>query len=129
MTHILSVFAATLITVPILSYVFAFIVAKQVTKSHRKSVHISADVATLFFMLSVHYMIKVIWNVSLFWILILFLLIVAIFVSILNYKYREEIDFFRILKGFWRVNFILFIVFYMILTIYGTIQGITGMFI
>ncbi|MBM7692373.1 quinol-cytochrome oxidoreductase complex cytochrome b subunit [Peribacillus deserti] len=129
MTQIVSVFAATLITVPILSYLLTFIVAKQITKSHRKSVHISADFATLFFMLSVHYMIKTIWNISLFWVLILFLLLVAVSVSILNYKYREEIDFFRVLKGFWRINFILFIVFYMILTIYGTIQGVTGMFI
>ncbi|WP_026692132.1 DUF3397 domain-containing protein [Peribacillus kribbensis] len=129
MATIVSILAATLITVPLISYIISFTVLKQITKNHRRSVQTSADITVLFLVLSVHYLIKVIWGVSFTGFLCIVLLAVAAAVTVMNYKYRKEIDFSRIFKGFLRMNFLFFFIAYVVLVLYGTIQRITVMLI
>ncbi|WP_409292109.1 DUF3397 domain-containing protein [Peribacillus sp. SCS-37] len=129
MSQFIASAAAAFITVPLLSYLAVFAIVKKITKSHRKSIHMSADLTTIFLILSVHYMIKTIWGTSLLWVIFLLLIVIAASVSVVNYKYREEVDFFRIFKGFWRVNFILFLGGYFILAIYGMIDRIARILI
>ncbi|MDA6131529.1 DUF3397 family protein, partial [Escherichia coli] len=69
---------ATLVTIPLLGYLAVFIISKQITKKHKRSVHIALDVSTLFFILAVHYLIVVIWDKSYLWMIVLSLLITAV---------------------------------------------------
>ncbi|WP_141431293.1 DUF3397 domain-containing protein [Bacillus sp. 03113] len=125
MLSVLSAFVATIVTVPILGYLFIFIVCKQVTKNHRLSVKVSVDATTILFIISVHFLIVAIWNKSFLWLIILFMLTIAIIMVIIHWKVKHEINFPQVFRGIWRINFIVFFTAYVILLFYGLIYRIT----
>lgn len=124
MELVVSSFVATLVMLPILSYIIIFIVAKKWIKNHRRSVQMAMDISTIFFIVSVHYLILAIWDKHLFWIILLIVLTIACCVVIVHYKVNQEIKFEKVLKGFWRLNFICFFCVYSLLFIYGVISRI-----
>ncbi|MDQ0273900.1 DUF3397 domain-containing protein [Cytobacillus purgationiresistens] len=116
---------ATFITLPMLGYLIVFVITKQVTKQHKRSVSAALDVSTLLLIISVHYLIISIWKQSLLWVILLLLLFTAIIFVISYWKIKQEIDFLRIFKGFWRANFLIFFTAYIILTLIGIFQRVT----
>lgn len=124
MESFLSGLVATLVTLPILSYMIIFIVAKKWTKNHRRSVQIAMDLSTIFFIISVHYLILAIWDKHLFWMILLIVLAIACCVVIVHYKVNQEIVLEKVLKGFWRLNFMCFFCVYSLLFVYGVISRI-----
>lgn len=125
MYNLFSSVIATLITIPILVYILIFIVAKQLTKNHRKAVQLGLDISTLFFILSVHFLVLTIWERSFLSIIFIFMLICAIIFVIINWKVKGEIVFTRFFKGFWRFSFLVFFIAYIGLTIYGLFQSVS----
>jgi hypothetical protein len=125
--HVVSGLVATLVTLPILSYIVFFIVAKKWTKNHRRSVQIAMDLSTVFFIFSVHYLIIAIWDIHLFWMIMLIVLAIACIVVLVHYKIKQEIVFEKVLKGFWRLNFAFFFCMYFLLLFYGVIIRILNM--
>jgi Protein of unknown function (DUF3397) len=117
---------ATLVTIPLLGYLAVFVISKQITKKHKKSVHIALDVSTFLFILAVHYLIIVIWDKSYLWMIILSLLITAVFFIIIQWRIKQEINMRVLLKGFWRFNFLLYLTAYIILMIIGLVQRVTS---
>jgi hypothetical protein len=124
MYNLFSSIIATLITMPILVYIFVFVMAKQLTKNHRKAVQLGLDISTLFFILSVHFLVLVIWEESFLSIIFIFLLFCAIIFVLINWKVKGEIVFSRFFKGFWRFSFLVFFIAYLGLTIYGLYQSV-----
>lgn len=129
MTIIFSSVAATFITVPLIAYIILFITIKQITKNHRRAVHLAMDICTILFILSVHYLIVAIWGQSVFWLLLIIMIGLAFLVVIVHYKVKEEIDIHKVLKGFWRINFVFFFCAYFILVLFGLVYRITGEFV
>lgn len=128
MPEIFSAFVATLITVPMMGYLAVFIISKQITGNHRLSVNLAIDFSTFLLVLSVHFLIITIWEKSYLWLILLVLFgLAAIFVWI-HWKYKEEIVFPKVFRGFWRFNFLLFFSAYIILVIYGLFQRLTYLF-
>jgi hypothetical protein len=119
-----SVFA-TFVTVPIIGYFVVFVIAKQMTKKHRKSVHIALDTTTILFILSVHYLIVTIWEFSLLWLILILMIAMAILSLLIQYKLNEEVDFKKVFRGFWRFNFLLFFSAYIILVCVGIFISVT----
>lgn len=119
-----SVFA-TFVTVPIIGYFVIFVIAKQITKKHRKAVHIALDTTTILFILSVHYLIVTIWEFSLLWLILIIMIALAILSVLLQYKMNEEVDFKKVFRGFWRFNFLLFFSAYLILICVGIFISVT----
>ncbi|GLB61217.1 DUF3397 domain-containing protein [Cytobacillus sp. NCCP-133] len=126
MNSVLSAFIATLVTIPLLGYLTVFIVSKQITKKHKRSVHIALDTSTFLFILSVHFLIIVIWDKSYLWVILLSLLLTAVMFVIFHWKAKKEIGMRVMFKGFWRFNFLLYFTAYIILIIIGLIQRITA---
>jgi hypothetical protein len=119
-----SVFA-TFVTVPIIGYFVVFVIAKQMTKKHRKSVHIALDTTTILFILSVHYLIVTIWEFSLLWLILILIIAMAILSLLIQYKLNEEVDYKKVFRGFWRFNFLLFFSAYIILICVGIFISVT----
>ncbi|MGE6258647.1 DUF3397 domain-containing protein [Heyndrickxia sporothermodurans] len=115
----LSWIIAILITVPLVGYLLSFIIVKQITKNHRKAVSISIDITTFILIVSVHFMIKAIWNHSFLWLIFLFMLLLALSFVIIYRYLRNEIEYVRIFRGYWRLNFLLFFIVYFVLLIFG----------
>ncbi|WP_312027182.1 MULTISPECIES: DUF3397 domain-containing protein [Bacillaceae] len=117
---------ATLVTIPLLGYLAVFIISKQITKKHKRSVHIALDVSTLLFILAVHYLIIVIWDKSYLWMIVLSLLITAVTFIIMHWRIKQEINLRVLFKGFWRFNFLLYFTAYIVLMLIGLVQRVTS---
>jgi hypothetical protein len=125
-TGILSVAAATLVTLPLVGYLLMFIFSKQLTKNHKRSVQRAIDFSTFLFIISNHFLIMVIWGKSFLWLILLILIALAIIFVLYHWKVRQEIEYTRVFKGYWRMNFLLFFLSYVALIIYGIVQRVSG---
>ncbi|MEH7122967.1 DUF3397 domain-containing protein [Bacillus sp. JJ1532] len=126
MISFLSSVIAIFVTIPLLGYFLVFIICKQVTRQHKKSVHMALDVSTFLFIISVHFLILAIWEQSFLWIIFLSLLVLAIIFVLLHWKIKHEINLLLVFKGFWRFNFLVFFTAYIVLTVIGLIQSVSG---
>ncbi|KMJ58532.1 hypothetical protein AB685_11695 [Bacillus sp. LL01] len=115
---------ATIVTVPILALIMFYIIARFITKNNKRSFHVAIDISTFFFISAVHFLIIIIWDQSLLWVIFTVLLGIATLMVLLNYKIKEEIHFGKVLKGFWRCNFLLFSFTYFCLTILGVVKRV-----
>ncbi|WP_268874668.1 DUF3397 domain-containing protein [Neobacillus drentensis] len=118
LSSIISIFFA----LPFLGFLLVFIITKLVTNNNRKSVHRALDYTTILFVISVHFLIETIWGKSLFWLIILIMILIAMIFVFVHWKVKEEIVLRKVLKGFWRFNFILFLLAYITLTLYGLLH-------
>ncbi|KYD08140.1 hypothetical protein B4102_1222 [Heyndrickxia sporothermodurans] len=115
---------AILIIIPFIGYFLSFVLVKQTTKNHRKAVTISIDITTLILIISVHFFIKTIWGQSFLWLIVLVMLLLALLFAIVYRYFRDEIDYVRIFRGYWRLNFLLFFCIYIILLLYGLTSSV-----
>ncbi|MDN3014858.1 DUF3397 domain-containing protein [Paenibacillus sp. BSR1-1] len=122
MSSIISTILTLFITLPFLGLFVIFLIFKLVTKNTRKSVHKALDYTTVLFIFSVHFLILTIWDKSLFWLIILIMIVIAMMFVLVHWKVKEEIIIKKVMKGFWRFNFILFFLVYISLTLYGLIH-------
>ncbi|WP_415812485.1 DUF3397 domain-containing protein [Mesobacillus thioparans] len=123
-----SALVAALITVPIIGYLAVFIITKQITGNHRRSVNLAIDFSTFLLVLSVHFLILTIWGKSFLWLILIILFgLAAIFVWI-HWHYKEEIVLPKVFKGFWRFNFLLFSSAYIILVLFGLYKRLMFLF-
>ncbi|WP_423409952.1 DUF3397 domain-containing protein [Heyndrickxia sp. MSNUG] len=129
MPGIFSAFVATLITVPMVGYLAVFIISKQISGNHRRSVNLAIDFSTLLLVLSVHFLIITIWGKSFLWLILLVLFGLAAIFVLIHWKYKEEIVLPKVFKGFWRFNFLLFFSAYVILVLFGLFQRLTLLFV
>ncbi|MFP5111175.1 DUF3397 domain-containing protein [Bacillaceae bacterium C204] len=118
LTSIISIFFA----LPFLGFLLVFFGVKLVTNNTRKSVHRALDSTTILFVISVHFLIVTIWGKSFFWLIILTMILIAMVFVLVHWKVKEEIILKKVMKGFWRFNFILFLFAYLTLTLYGLIN-------
>ncbi|HWJ80063.1 MAG TPA: DUF3397 domain-containing protein [Niallia sp.] len=119
-SHLISL----LVVFPIFTLFIVFVISKIVTKKQRYSVHLALDTSTFFFLLSVHFLAKEMWNVSLLPVIIVLLVIIGIVFSYIHYRIKEEIVFGKIIKGIWRLSFLLFFILYLFLMVYGLISSV-----
>jgi hypothetical protein len=122
LSTILSSIISIFFTIPFLGFAIVFFITKLVTKNTRKSVHKALDYTTILFIISVHFLIVTIWEKSLFWIIILIMILIAMLFVFVHWKVKEEIILKKVMKGFWRFNFLLFLLAYITLTLYGFIH-------
>lgn len=106
---------------PLFFYLIVFIISKLITKNHRFSVHIALDLSTIFFIISVHFLIQSIWNVSLLAYIIIMMLIIAMVFVIVYWRVNQEITYKKVVRGIWRIQFLLFFCLHVLLMTYGLI--------
>ncbi|HWO95092.1 MAG TPA: DUF3397 domain-containing protein [Bacillus sp. (in: firmicutes)] len=119
MGSVLAGVIATFVTIPVLSFLISYMISRKVTKNKKKSFHISTDIMTLFLILSVNYLALAIWGESFLWLIALLLLVIAIITVFLQWKIQQDVQLKKVVKGFWRISFLLFFIGHIGLTIYG----------
>lgn len=127
MGAIISNIIAAIITIPLLGYFLVFIISKLVLKNHRKAVRVAIDLSTLLLVIAVHHLIIVIWHQSYLWLLLILMILIAVVFVIIHWKTKHEILLLPILKGIWRMNFLLFLTAYMFLIAFGLIQRLSSL--
>lgn len=124
MSNFITVFFATIVTVPIIALFLFYVFARSITKNNKRSFHAAVDSSTLFFILAVHFLVVIIWERSYLWIILMVLVSIAMIMVIMHYKIKQEIHFKKVFKGFWRFNFLLFFVAYFCLALFGVMKRI-----
>ncbi len=127
MASFVSTFIAVFVLLPFLAYIISFIFIKEILKSHKRAVQISADITTFLLMISVHFIILAIWEQSYLWLLFIIVFLIGVIIALVHWKIRGEVDFGRVFKGFWRLNFIVFSTAYISLIFIGLIVRIVHM--
>ncbi|RIW36311.1 DUF3397 domain-containing protein [Bacillus salacetis] len=128
MSSFISGVAAIFTLAPFLGYLAAFIIMKQLSGNHRKAVNAAVNITTFLLIISVHFIILAIWDKALVWVLLLILLIGTGILSIIHWKVKEEIVFRKVIKGGWRLSFLLFSTAYIVLLFYGIASRIAQTF-
>ncbi|MYL33038.1 DUF3397 family protein [Pontibacillus yanchengensis] len=119
MTQVVAYILAAIITLPIPMTFVIYFFARKILKNKKRSLHVTVNIMTFFYILAVNATIFVIFEQSWFsYIFILLIVLLSMFV-VLQWKYKEEVVFKSAWKGFWRFSFLLFSFAYIGLTIYG----------
>lgn len=119
MSSLLANVAAVFITMPLLVYVVIFVAVKQWTKNHRLAVNSAINISTVSLMLAVHFIVISIWSKSYLGVMLIASLGVGALFTFIHWKLRDELLLSNVLKGYWRLNFLLFFFAYLILLVYG----------
>ncbi|MGM0851651.1 MAG: DUF3397 domain-containing protein [Bacillota bacterium] len=128
MASIFSTIIAIFVLIPFLGYFISFILAKEIMKNHRKAVHLAIDVTTFLLIVSVHFIVIAIWQTSYLWLIFLIICFIGVLFAILYWKAKGEIHYPKVLRGFWRLNFLLFFTAYITLMITGLILRILDLY-
>jgi multisubunit Na+/H+ antiporter MnhF subunit len=129
MSNIFAGFFATIVTIPIISMFLIYVFARFITKNNKRSFHVAIDTSTFFFIIGVHYLIIIIWDQSYLWVILMVLVSIGMLMVIAQYKVKQEIHFKRVIKGFWRFNFLLFFLAYFCLALFGVMKRIYESFV
>ncbi|WP_312469187.1 DUF3397 domain-containing protein [Neobacillus sp.] len=121
MSTIFSSVLTVFFTLPFTGSILVYFFIKLMTKNTRKSMYKALDYTTILYIISVHFLIVTIWGKSLFWLIILIMILIAMMFVLVHWKVKEEIVLKKVMKGFWRFNFIVFFLTYISLTFYGLI--------
>jgi hypothetical protein len=117
-------------TLPFIGSILVYVLIKLMTKNTRKSIHKALDYTTILYIISVHFLIVTISGKSLSWLIILLMILIAMMFVVVHWKVKQEIILKKVVKGFWRFNFIIFFLAYISLTLYGLIyRAITFTFV
>ncbi|WP_070120202.1 DUF3397 domain-containing protein [Bacillus marinisedimentorum] len=122
MIDVLAGVAATLVTIPLLGFAAAFLLFSKMTGNRRKSFLLASDISTFFLIWAVYAMVLVIWEVDVAGYLPLLFIMTIIFFLFMQWRFAEEIHIKKVLKGFWRFNFLLFGFGYVGLVLYGLVM-------
>ncbi|MCD5322581.1 MULTISPECIES: DUF3397 domain-containing protein [Pontibacillus] len=119
MNQVIAYLAAILITMPIPLTIIVYLIMRKTVKNKKKSLHMTVNSMTVIYVLAVPAALFVIFERSyISYVFILLLLLLSLFIY-LQWKVRDEIEFRKAFKGFWRFSFLLFAGLHISLTIYG----------
>ena len=128
MEFVLSAFIATLVTLPIVGYLIIFVVTKRWTKNHRKAVQYGINSSVLLLIVSVHFLIQSIFNMSLLWLVISVAILLSIAVVLVHLRFKEEIQYAKLLRGMIRLNAFVFTLSYLVLVVVGITKNLFKIF-
>ncbi len=121
MISILSTVITLFLSIPILGLFLIFMAVKLISKDTHRSVHMALDCSTILFIISVHFLLKTIWGHSFLGFILLVMVLIAMGFVLVHWKLKGEINFKKVIKGFWRFNFLFFFLAYLSLTLFGLV--------
>ncbi|MGP4059710.1 DUF3397 domain-containing protein [Halobacillus litoralis] len=122
MSDIFAFCIAIILTLPLPFLIIFYLCARKWSRHKLKALHRTANFTAPIFILASHVLLIVLFERSFFPIIVIFLLLLLGLSLVAQYKLNEEVRLIRAFKGFWRVSFLLFMFFYMGLSVFGLID-------
>lgn len=119
---------AIIIILPVVVFVLTLFLARFKFRKPQRRIMLAADLSTIFLIIAVHFFMIVIFNRSFLLYILLFLFILGIVIVVLAAKKEGEIQFCKILRGYWRLCFFIFALLYVVLYLYGIIYSLILLF-
>jgi len=111
-----------LVTVPFISTYVVYLVSKKIYHHKWRAIHQAVQLTNVFYIFSFLTMVKILFNRSLFWLVVLFHLLILMIVTIYQWKQQTEIYLLHSFKITWRISFLIFLMGYIILAMYGILK-------
>lgn len=119
---------AIIIILPVVVFVLTLFLARFKFRKPQRRIMLAADLSTIFLIIAVHFFMIVIFNRSFLLYILLFLFILGIVIVVLAAKKEGEIQFRKILRGYWRLCFFIFALLYVVFYLYGIIYSLLLLF-
>ncbi|GEL09132.1 DUF3397 domain-containing protein [Salisediminibacterium halotolerans] len=119
MINVAAGFVATIVTAPVIAFFIVYYAVKKTGKAHKTAFKRAVDFTVLLFMLSVYFIVLETWGLPIGWWILLGLLITAVMFTIYHWRHYDDIDLFRLVRGVWRMQFIIYFSLYWILVLAG----------
>lgn len=119
--NVVAWFVATVVTLPFLGWYCVYFTTVKLTKNKIRAVRLASDGTTILFMAAVYFIMYELWDRSFLWIILSAFLVIASVFTWTHWKIAEDIHTKKLFKGIWRLNFIFFLLFYILLSGYGLI--------
>lgn len=123
MDSILATIISIFIFALILVYLIIFFILLALGKTKKMAIRLSADLSTIFFILSIYFLIKEIWGVSLHFFIILFMVLFILMFIWRYWKRHHSFHFPKIIKYSWRSFFIVSLVSHLLLLVVGVLTN------
>ncbi|WP_053219772.1 DUF3397 family protein [Virgibacillus senegalensis] len=107
------------LTLPAVVSWLVYFIARKIRKNRLKALHVSVNYTTLLYILSVGVILHHLYETNYFGYIALFLLVLLSVFIIVQFKQRGEVLFRIAWRKYWRLNFLLFSLLYLLLVIYG----------
>lgn len=124
MIDFLAVFLGLFIAFPFLLWLFLFFLLRCFIKDTKRAFHWSVDITTVFAVLSVEAVMSVIWHRHFSWWLLFAFCMIAGLYTYTEWKRRENVAPRKLLKGVWRITFIIFMTADFIFITYGLVRSV-----
>ncbi|MCM3759339.1 DUF3397 domain-containing protein [Alkalihalobacillus oceani] len=122
MSQVLSWFIATVITLPLLGWYVLYLITVKLTKKKARAIRVASDGSVVLFMAAVYFIMYELWGRSFLWMILAIFFFIAMVFTWLHWQAAGDIYTRKLLKGIWRVNFLLFFFLYLVLSGYGLIS-------
>jgi len=113
-----------LITLPIISLFLLYIIIRIFSDNKRKSLVLTIDFSTIFFIISVHFHFITIFKQSFLLFILLVIGCLLLFVYFVEYRKSKSLSIKKITRKTWRLTFLLFVTSYIVLTVIGFTSGV-----
>lgn len=125
MSKVISMAVATVITMPFFAWYLAYITTVKITKRKGYAVKLASDLSNILFIAASYFIMYELWHRSFLWLICVIFFSVAIIFTLIHWKIAEDIQVGKLFRGIWRLNFVLFFLFYIILSVYGLFKTVT----
>src|SRR5699024_10308924 len=117
-------FIALIITFPKIATFLLYWLAAKIYKHRLKAVHFAVNCTTLIYIVTDLLLIFSLFDLQLTVILFIILLILLAVIMIIPWKVNTDVQFFKALKILWRLCFLVFLLLYICLVLFGIISRI-----
>lgn len=124
MSSVFAWFVATIVTLPLLGWYLIYIIMVKITKNKSKSIRRASDWSAILFMAAVYFILYELWDRSFLWMIFSVFFLLALLFTWMHWRVSGDIHTRKLLRGIWRLNFMLFLFFYLLLSSYGLITRI-----
>ncbi|MBF2663313.1 DUF3397 domain-containing protein [Listeria seeligeri] len=118
---------AIIIILPVIVFILSMFISGLWMRKSQRRIMFAADMSTLFLIIAVHFFMIVLFGHSFLLYILLFLFTLGIVIVLMAAKKEGEIQFKKIIRGYWRLCFFLFALLYVGLYLYGIIYSLIMM--
>ncbi|MBC1581300.1 DUF3397 domain-containing protein [Listeria seeligeri] len=118
---------AIIIILPVIVFILSMFISGLWMRKSQRRIMFAADMSTLFLIIAVHFFMIVLFGHSFLLYILLFLFTLGIVIVLMAAKKEGEIQFKKVIRGYWRLCFFLFALLYVGLYLYGIIYSLIMM--
>ncbi|MBC1884230.1 DUF3397 domain-containing protein [Listeria seeligeri] len=118
---------AIIIILPVIVFILSMFISGLWIRKSQRRIMFAADMSTLFLIIAVHFFMIVLFGHSFLLYILLFLFTLGIVIVLMAAKKEGEIQFKKVIRGYWRLCFFLFALLYVGLYLYGIIYSLVMM--